>query len=81
MARPKTLDQTVENVRAVAGLIGARYTVGIKNASWQQAALWVPLGRGVLATRTISVIVYKMMVSMTKSVRCLVVSVLSEFGK
>ena len=38
MARPKTLDQTVENLRAVAGLIGARYTVGINNASWQQAA-------------------------------------------
>ena len=38
MAKAKTLDQTVENLRSVAGLIGARYTVGINNASWQQAA-------------------------------------------
>lgn len=38
MGRPKTLEQTVENLRSVAGLIGARYTVGINNATWQQAA-------------------------------------------
>lgn len=38
MARAKTLEQTVENLRGSSGLIGARYTVGINNASWQQAA-------------------------------------------
>ncbi len=38
MARAKTLEQTVENLRSSSGLIGARYTTGINNASWQQAA-------------------------------------------
>lgn len=38
MARPKTLEQTVENLRQASSLIGPRYTVGINNASWQQAA-------------------------------------------
>lgn len=38
MARPKTLDQTVENLRGAAGLIGGRYTTGIQNATWQANA-------------------------------------------
>lgn len=38
MGRPKTLEQTVENLRSVSSLIGQRYTVGIQNATWQQAA-------------------------------------------
>lgn len=38
MARAKTLEQTVENLRSSAPLIGARYTVGINNAQWQAAA-------------------------------------------
>lgn len=38
MARPKTIQQAAENLRQSAGLIGARYTVGINNADWQTPA-------------------------------------------
>lgn len=38
MARAKTLEQTVENLRASTVLISARYTTGINNAQWQAAA-------------------------------------------
>ena len=38
MARAKTLEQTVENLRQSTALIGQRYTTGINNAQWQAAA-------------------------------------------
>lgn len=38
MARPKTIQQATENLRTVAPLIGARYTIGINNADWQGPA-------------------------------------------
>ena len=38
MARAKTIQQAAENLRNVAPLIGARYTIGINNADWQTAA-------------------------------------------
>lgn len=38
MARPKTIQQAAENLRNVAPLIGARYTIGINNADWQGPA-------------------------------------------
>ncbi len=38
MARPKTIQQSAENLRQVAALIGPRYTIGINNADWQTPA-------------------------------------------
>jgi len=38
MARAKTIQQAVENLRSVSTLIGPRYTMGINNADWQGPA-------------------------------------------
>lgn len=38
MARPKTIQQSVDNLRQSAPLIQARYTTGIQNADWQTPA-------------------------------------------
>lgn len=38
MPKAKTIQQAVENLRQVAGFIGARYTIGINNADWQGPA-------------------------------------------
>lgn len=38
MARAKTIQQAVENLRQVAGLISVRYIQGINNADWQGPA-------------------------------------------
>jgi len=38
VARPKSIQQAAENLRTVAPLIGARYTIGINNADWQTPA-------------------------------------------